>query len=191
MTVNEYHSLAEAKIIPLKYETKHLCPYCNQLHAVIHRYDVCYGSSLRRCQHCEGLFWDIRFAELAIHTGYEANDSFQYFRYLLGFILSFPIGLLMLGAGVFGVYDGDLSFIPLILFGGIMAWLGVKMLITLKKKKDGEEELYIQRREEYDASLLRMQDSAYLEGLAYRDAKAMPLLKQRKAGKEETYAPRP
>lgn len=168
------------------------CPHCGYAYQVHQSGEQRkYGCPYKTCVRCGESYWDTDIKEPALH-GYENTyEVVQSIRRIITILIYAPMGLLMLGGGLYLLVEGELGGLFLIAMGGIVTWIIVSHIKEKIYEKKHRDEVIAGQQKGYDASMERLKDTNYLTALATHDSRAKKLLHERMNRMEEHYAERP
>lgn len=168
------------------------CPYCG----LTYRYSTygdqrLYGSPYKTCIKCLNHFWDKDIVEPALYGFENLYETGRSIMNALILILYAPVGLLMLGGGIWLLTIGKNYGLLFLALGGFITWAISSDIKDKINNKKNRESIIRDRQVQYDNSMKRLNDTNYLAAIANFDRKAKKLLHERINGEEEHYAPRP
>ena len=168
------------------------CPHCGYAYQVLQSGEQRkYGCPYKTCTHCNNSYWDTDIKEPALHGYSNAYEVTQSIKRGITILLYAPMGLLILGAGVYLLINGEIIGLLALLIGGSISWV---IFSYFKRKHDDskqKDEIVAEQQRDYDASVERLKNTQYLTALAEHDSRAKKLLHERTNGQVEHYAQRP
>lgn len=168
------------------------CPYCGYAYQIHQSGEQRkYGCPYQTCRQCHNSYWDTDIKEPALHGYSNTYEITQSIKRGITLLLCAPMGLFMLGIGIYLLVYGEMIGLFPLFMGSFISWV---IFSYYKRKYDDskrQDEIINEHQREYDASKERLQNINYLTALAKYDSLAEKLLNERMNGQVEHYAHRP
>ncbi len=168
------------------------CPHCGYAYQIFQTGEQRkYGCPYNICTRCNHPYWDKDTKEPALYGYHNVYEVKQSILRGIAFLLYISLGLFSIGACIFMLKTDTIIGLTFLGMAVFSFWAIISYIKEKRYNLVHQSEIISEQQRNYDASLVRLNDTNYLTALAEYDSRARKLLQERTNGQEEHYAQRP